>query len=528
MQSAGAVTSSDKPAAATPGERPADSARSSSARSSSLAAAAVGGIQPMVTVSGKVALSTDGLGTQDATGTLQVQKPAGATVRGAYLASATTGFSGVDVTNGDVSLQGVSVTYSSIVPSGISSSNGFADVTSIVKPVVDAAPAGIVDLRLEEASSGDMDGTALAVIFDDPSQPSSNTVVVLFGAQQTTGDTFNIGLSDPIDTCDPDLRLDLALGISFGFQPGGQYSQIDVNGQRLTTSAGGQDDADQDCPDVGDCGNGALLTMGGVGDSNANPPDPLQEGCGNSEATLAAAATGDARCDDELYNLLPFVKDGDTAITVDTLNPSNDDNIFLAALTLNSTTAVVGQGITLTPASAVNPVGTNHTLTATVQDTDGNPVVGRSVTFNILSGPNAGGTSSSPTNATGKATWTYSSATAGTDTIEASFVDDSGATVRSNQATKTWESARVDSPTDCRVTALRRGPPAQQDVTVNDADGIARIFNVVVSNGSVNVPAFSPGTTGPVVLTATKSNQSQRTVWSFDVEDSFGNVKHCV
>jgi cysteine-rich repeat protein len=80
-----------------------------------------------------------------------------------------------------------------------------------------------------------------------------------------------------------------------------------VNNQRLSTYAGGFDDGYNQ--------NGGLLTVGDYTDSNANPANPL----GNQP-------------DDELYSLVPFVSAGDTAILVDTSNPSNDDNIFLAAV----------------------------------------------------------------------------------------------------------------------------------------------------------------------------------------------------
>jgi hypothetical protein len=486
------------------------------AADASASPAATGGINPVVTETGKITVSTDGLGTNNASGgSIQVQKPAGATVRGAYLGAASTGFSQRTLVNGDVKLAGSAVSFSTVIPNGIFSSNGFANVTSIVKPVVDAAPAGIVNLHVDEVATFGIDGEALAVIFNDPSQAVSNTVALLFGAQQTTGDTFAIGFANPINKSDPNLKLNMALGISFGFQPSGQFSQIDVNGQRLTTSAGGQDD----CPTAESCINGALLTMGGIGDSNANPPNPTA-----TDITCGPPAA--PRCDDELYNLLPFVQTGDTSIDVATVNPSNDDNIFFGAFTLNSTTAVVGEGILLSPASATNQVGQPHTLTATVQDDSGNPIINRAVTFKVLSGPRAGLTGTANTNAQGKATFTYTSNVVGTDTIQASFKNSQNVTVNSNTVTKTWSSG--NSPTTCVVTALRAGPPQQQDVTVKDLDGIASIFNVNVINGTVNVPAFTPGTTGPVVLTATKTNQSQRTFWEFDVKDSKGVTTHCV
>ena len=47
-------------------------------------------IDPMVTETGKISLSVDGLGVYpESSGTIQVEKPAGATVRKAYMAAAT-------------------------------------------------------------------------------------------------------------------------------------------------------------------------------------------------------------------------------------------------------------------------------------------------------------------------------------------------------------------------------------------------------------------------------------------------------
>ncbi len=376
-------------------------------------------LQPVVTETGLISLSIDGLGTNEASGIIQVEKPAGATVRKAYMVAASTGFQGRKLVNGDVKINGVGVTWNLEIPSSIGSWNHWADVTSIVKPIIDAAPAGRADFTITEVSTTGIDGEILAVIFDDPNQAVTNTIILLFGAQNIAGDTFNIGLAAPLDKSDSNLVLDLSLGISFGHQPGGQVSIVEVNSTRMSSSAGGEDD--------GQGANGALLTVGGLDDSNANPP-PF------------AGATS-IRTDDELYNLLPFVNTGNTTISVFTRNPSNDDNIYFAALFLGSATAIVGEGIVLGPPTATNDVGTQHTVTATVQDDDGQPVVNTDVTFTIVSGPHAGNTQVVPTDGNGQATYTYTGTSAGTDTIEASFIDSQKQKQTSNQVTKTWEEA---------------------------------------------------------------------------------------
>jgi len=377
-------------------------------------------IVPEITEVGKISLSIDAIGENTGSGSVIIVKPAGATVRSAYMAAATTGFSTHKLAAGDIKIDGTPVTWDIVdFPNSIQSYNYFTDVTSIVKSKIDSAPAGDVSFAVSEVNTYAIDGEILAVIFDDPAQTTDNTVILLFGAQKTTGDAFNIGLASPIDKTDPNLNLDFSLGISFGSQPGLQYSQVEVNGQRLTTSAGGQDD--------GADSNGALITVGGVGDTNANPADPFR--------------TDDAgsHYDDELYDLLPFIANGDDLIQIGTLNPSNDDNIFFAALNLRSVTAVVGEGIILSPSSDVNKPGEMHTLTAKVQDDLGNPVEGEDVTFTVSSGPNAGITAMGMTDANGEVMFSYTSVVEGTDTIIASITDDAGKTVYSNEATKTWK-----------------------------------------------------------------------------------------
>jgi uncharacterized delta-60 repeat protein len=87
----------------------------------------------------------------------------------------------------------------------------------------------------------------------------------------------------------------------------------------------------------------------------------------------------------------------------------------------------------------------------------------------------------------------------------------------------------ADAATTCKVTLTVTGPPtASQQVTVqNTASGLSAITNIKITNGTVAFPAITPGTTGPVVVTATKTNQSLKTVWSFDATDAAGNVTHC-
>ena len=452
-----------------------------------------GSLAPVVTESGLISLSLDASGSNGgpyefrggAPQTIRVQKPIGATVRRAFVAAASAGFSGRKLANGDVTLDGVGFAWQISTPSSISSWNHWAEVTSLVKPKIDAAAAGIVSFNVGEVNTTGIDGEILAVIFDDPAQTTSNTVILLFGAQNIAGDTFNIALGSPVDKSDPNLAMDLSLGISFGFQEGsdtGQHSIVNVNGQRMTSLAGGQDD--------GQAQNGALITVGGIGDTNANPsPFDLSSG---------------PREDDELYNLLPFVANGATSINVFSQNPSNDDNIFFSALNLRAAAAIVGEGIVLGPSPAPDSdVGKQFTVTATVQDDNGHPVSGRTVTFTVSAGPDAGVTGTAITDGAGHASFTYTGTAAGVDEIHASFVDSQNHVQTSNTVLERW--------------IQRNTPPTAvcQDVTrAVDATCHAVVQPAEVGGGSFDPdgdpislalnPAgpFSLGNTG-VVMTAT-------------------------
>lgn len=104
------------------------------------------------------------------------------------------------------------------------------------------------------------------------------------------------------------------------------------------------------------------------------------------------------------------------------------------------------ESIALSPGSAVNDIGTSHTVTATVLDATGSPIEGRDVTFEVTSGPNVGQGATVSTDANGEATFTYTGATVGTDTIEATMVDNTQTVLTSNQVTKKWVDPNAEIP----------------------------------------------------------------------------------
>lgn len=410
-----------------------------------------------VTVSGNISTSIDGVGTNNSSASIQVEKPSpGATVRRAFLITAAApnvdlSASDIVLTKGNKSQTITASDYDNIVLGANGEENGRVEITSLVSSIVNPASAGMVDVTVEESSPSSIEGMVLAVIFDDPSVSESRSVSLVFGAQQQAGDSFSISLGEPFD--DSSVDIEMSLGISFGFQPTSQVSLVDVNGSRMTSSAGGQDDCDIYNPGTGNCGNGALLTVGGIGDDPSNPADPNDDD------------PADARVDDELYTLDSFINDGDTNISVRTENPSFDDNIFFAAFIVNGGTAVVGQGITLAPPSATKSVGDDHTVTATVENDQGDPVQGRTVEFEITAGPNSGRTASSTTNSDGKASFSWTSSTAGTDVIVAESVDNNGNPITSNKVEVEWTEDGPVVTTEAATSVVAR--QAQLNGSVN-------------------------------------------------------------
>ena len=188
-----------------------------------------------------------------------------------------------------------------------------------------------------------VDGEVLAIVYSNPAE-QVRTIAFLDGFSASGGDTTSINLADPLtaaQSADPNFEALMSLGIGFSFRPGNQFSAVDVNGQRLTSDAGGQDDG---IPNS--IGNGGLITVGGIGDNPDNPADPL------------AFSFSNPLLDDELYTLTPFLSAGDTVITIDTENPSAYDNVFFASFNITG----VGGGNQPPPSSSVPDAGSTASL----------------------------------------------------------------------------------------------------------------------------------------------------------------------
>jgi hypothetical protein len=259
------------------------------------------------TYTGTVGYSADGFGSVDGTGTISAGIPAGATVIAAYLYTSTYSCSGGPCDADYVptgTLNGSALSYTAlgqVVGSCCGLQAWRADVTSIVDAQVGTASGLVQDFSITEGAESferGADGSALVVVYDDPTA-SISTVAILDGFSATTGDSATFTLGAPTDAS---FTAEMALGI--GFSVNGQNSQIDVNGTRITNNAGDADDA------VGAITNGSLITVGGFDDAYSTfLPDYAD--------------------DTERYDITPYIALGSTSIKVDTLNPTNNDNIFL-------------------------------------------------------------------------------------------------------------------------------------------------------------------------------------------------------
>ena len=117
--------------------------------------------------------------------------------------------------------------------------------------------------------------------------------------------------------------------------------------------------------------------------------------------------------------------------------------------------------IALAPNSQTNFVGESAPYDVQVQGELGekNEVSTFDVTFTVLDGPNAGLTQTKTTDDSGNVSFSYTSATAGTDHVRATFVDVSeGDVAGSNIATQIWKPAAVGLAVPDRPVALVKAP----------------------------------------------------------------------
>jgi VCBS repeat-containing protein len=284
---------------------------------------------------GKGNWSIDAAGGQvgGANDTISAIVPEGSKIEAAFLYGTTFGGGG-DVNAVTLTIGGVSTVISGF--EGLGATSGFplqayrADVTSYISTTIGDGDDDTFNFVRSNINGSSVDGFALVIVYSNPDE-STRTISLLDGFSEFDGDEFELTFSEPVDTTQEGFEAQFSLGVGFGFWPSDQFSRVTVDGRQLTQSAGAQDDGSTDFSSIS---NGGLITIGGIGDSTANPdPDQPIDG---------------VRTDDELYDLAqgnvdnpaPYLANGATGITVTTLNPSNDDNIFFAGLNVTAVVSV--------------------------------------------------------------------------------------------------------------------------------------------------------------------------------------------
>ncbi|WP_166423289.1 PEP-CTERM sorting domain-containing protein [Paraglaciecola sp. 20A4] len=277
-------------------------------------------LTPSYSFNGNGNWSLDGCGSNSTpTCSIDAVVPTGSTIEAAFLYSTGTPNSAIPTVNFD------GTTFSGADWTSLGANNAFleayrVDVTSLVSAAVGGGSAAPFSFDiLSENPTNSIDGEALAIVYSNPAE-TLRSIAFLDGFSQTTGDSAFISLADPLTAADlatPGFEATLSLGIGYGFQSTNntQSSIVNINGNSLTTCAGGQND--------GFASNGGLITIGGIGDDRAN----------NHDCSLSNG-------DDELYSLEPFLNVGDSLVTIDTQNPSDNDNIFFAGLSITAEASI--------------------------------------------------------------------------------------------------------------------------------------------------------------------------------------------
>ena len=84
------------------------------------------------------------------------------------------------------------------------------------------------------------------------------------------------------------------------------------------------------------------------------------------------------------------------------------------------------------------------------------------------------------------------------------------------------------NPPDCVLLGINPGPPATLEVRLQDGEsGLAQVNVLVAVNVEVDIPAFSPGTTDPVIVSATKIDPNHSSTLTLEVFDVAGHSSTC-
>jgi hypothetical protein len=130
---------------------------------------------------------------------------------------------------------------------------------------------------------------------------------------------------------------------------------------------------------------------------------------------------------------------------------TNEESGEVAAL--GGFNVAIPTGCVLEPAVLSIAVGDTYTATARATE-DGAPAVGIPVVFEVTEGPNAGLTGNATTDATGAATFSFTSTATGIDTVAAAFTDSQQRVRNCNLVTVEWVAAPATTTTVAPVTPV--------------------------------------------------------------------------
>ena len=169
--------------------------------------------------------------------------------------------------------------------------------------------------------------------------------------------------------------------------------------------------------------------------------------------------------------------------------------------------------IDLTPATDTNAVGTDHTVTATVTD-NGSPIDGASIHFAVTGeGTPTPASGNDVTDSNGEATFTFSNAAAGTNTItacvEVNVNQACGAGETADTAMKDWEVPVADA-IDLAPATAANAVGTTHDVTATVTDQFGEPF----AGADLRFAVGAGGTPTPASGDRT-SNASGKAVFSF-------------
>src|SRR6266571_988592 len=192
--------------------------------------------------------------------------------------------------------------------------------------------------------------------------------------------------------------------------------------------------------------------------------------------------------------------------------------------------ACAGSSLVLAPASQRADVGGTATVTATYANSCGDPLQGARVDFDVTAGPNAGATGSGATDSSGHASFKYSGAASGTDTVQASINNPAGK-INANPVHVIWDpaiSAQGGQSFSGTEPAAAGGTVATFTDTDTPADSATVFDQATVTDASLSALGISPlpvtgQSFGGPVATFTDANATTSNAGDFTATIDWGD-----